>query len=329
MITRILVVAFSLAVAPLCLAGEIHAAAELSVSDLEELDRSNTVVILPGGLFEEHGPYLPTFTDGYLNQTVSAKLASQLAENGHDILMFPIIPIGSGSPEDFGGLPLFSGSYTVRPDTLRSLFMDLGAALGDDGFRHIFIIHYHGSPGHNRALLEASEYFNDHYEGEMVPLSVLLYAAEGSSNQVFDATELAENGLPIHAGAHETSRTMFIRPDLVSDDYVEAPAVPAHRAEELSEIARSAGWQGYFGSPRLATAGKGEELVASRVAAVVELATKVLDGFDWRQLPNRADIAGLPRAFVDLDETNLARAKREEARQQRWLDQQSQSFNSK
>lgn len=31
--------------------------------------RSRTVVILPGGMMEEYGPYLPSFTDGYINDT--------------------------------------------------------------------------------------------------------------------------------------------------------------------------------------------------------------------------------------------------------------------
>ncbi len=40
---------------------------ELSVRELDSIDREKAVVIMPGGILEEHGPYLPSFNDGYLN----------------------------------------------------------------------------------------------------------------------------------------------------------------------------------------------------------------------------------------------------------------------
>ena len=55
---------------------QILKANELSVRDIANLDRDETVVILVGGILEEHGPYLPSFTDGYMN----AYLARQTAE---------------------------------------------------------------------------------------------------------------------------------------------------------------------------------------------------------------------------------------------------------
>ena len=37
---------------------------ELNTEDVRSLDRQRTVVVMPGGVLEEHGPYLPAFTDG-------------------------------------------------------------------------------------------------------------------------------------------------------------------------------------------------------------------------------------------------------------------------
>jgi hypothetical protein len=106
-------------------------------------------------LFEEHGPYppgmistvfvrsrprmsvaLPTFTDGYVSEWAAGEVAKRIAMRpGWHVVMFPTIPLGVGSPEDFGSRAPFQGSYTVRPSTLRTILMDLGSALGDDGFR--------------------------------------------------------------------------------------------------------------------------------------------------------------------------------------------------
>lgn len=301
-------------------AAEIFHAAELSVRDFEAIDRDRAVVVIPGGLFEEHGPYLPSFTDGYFNQALADGIAEHLLGEGYDVLMFPIVPIGSGSPEDFGALAPFSGSYTVRPETLRSIFMDLGSALGDDGFQNIFVVHLHGAPGHNRALLDAADYFDDHYDGQMVPITALLYAGGRDEDSVFSAAELEENGLHIHAGAKETSRTLYLQPNLVHADVAEAAPFTAMQTKDLVEIAKAPDWLGYFGSPRLASAAKGKRLVAMRVSATAELASMILDGFDWRSLPNRGDVDGLPESFIELDKTYIERFEKERQRQIAWLE---------
>src|SRR2546426_10413430 len=157
---------------------QVRRLAELSVSDIQGLDHSQTVVVIPAGLFEEHGPYLPAFTDGYYNERLAIEVAEAIvSRTKRPVVLFPTIPLGVGSPEDFGGRKPYSGSYTVRPATLRAIFMDLADALGNDGFRWIFILDSHGSPSHNRALIEAGNYFHDSYNGVMVPLTSYRYSS--------------------------------------------------------------------------------------------------------------------------------------------------------
>src|SRR3970282_604652 len=69
------------------------------------------------------------------------------------------------------GKHVFPGTYAVRTTTLRAVFMDLAAELGEQGFRWIFVIHGHGAPNHNRVLHQAGDYFRDVYGGHMVHLS--------------------------------------------------------------------------------------------------------------------------------------------------------------
>ena len=66
---------------------------ELNTQDLRSLDRERTVVIMPGGVLEEHGPYLPAFTDGYVNEYRSRLVAESIAaRHGWTVLMFPMLP---------------------------------------------------------------------------------------------------------------------------------------------------------------------------------------------------------------------------------------------
>ncbi len=317
---RCFIVAAFLFAAPVNAVGQILQVAELSVRDLEQLDREQTVVILPGGILEQHGPYLPSFTDGYLNEWLATRTGEAiLAARGGTVLMFPTIPLGVGSPEDFGGLAPFSGSYTVRPETLRAVYMDLASALGQDGFRTVFVLNRHGAPSHNLALLDAADYFNDRFDGTMVVLTSLLYEGTIEPASFLDPKERIENGVDVHAGAGETSQTLFLQPRLVHDDYRLAMPLTADSAQALTGIAESTGWPGYFGSPRLATPHAGAEVVEYRTKQVVELALRILDGFDWRALPTRADQSAMDSSFRTADDNNRARSEEERRRQEEWI----------
>ena len=314
------ILAAALFAVPANAVGQILQLAELSVRDLGQLNHEQTVVIIPGGIFEQHGPYLPSFTDGYLNEWLATKTAEAiLAARGGTVLMFPTIPLGVGAPEDFGGLSPFSGSYAVRPETLRAVYMDLASALGEDGFRTVFVLHRHGPPSHNLALLEAADYFNDRFDGTMVVLTSLLYEGTIEAPSFLDSEEQVEHGIDIHAGVGETSQTLFLQPRLVDDDYRAATPQTAESAEDLTKIAKRAGWPGYFGSPRLATPNAGAEVVEYRTKQVVELALRILDGFDWRALPTRADQNAMDSSFRTADDNNRARSEEERYRQEEWI----------
>ena len=318
--SNFLVAVLLICVVPISGFAQILKVAELSARDLENLNRDQTIVIMPGGILEEHGPYLPAFNDGYLNAWLAKRMAEAIIANrGGTVLMFPTIPLGAGIPEDFAGLSPFSGSYTVRPETLRSVYMDLASALGDDGFRKIFVISKHGAPQHNTALLEAAEYFNDRYTGTMVILTSLIYEGAIDTPIIFDEEEQKEHGLIVHAGGEETSQALFLQPQLVAEDYVEAKPYHAATTTDLIRIAKAPDWPGYFGSPRLATSTKGAAMVEHRSKLLIELALRILDGYDWTTLPTRADRGANDPAFRELRENTDARAEKERLIQEEWI----------
>lgn len=151
--------------------GQIYHVAQMNTDQIRALDKQKTVVILTGGILEQHGPHLPSFTDGYSNEWFTHKLAEAIVERkGMSVLIFPTIPLGHGGANEIGGKYVYPGTYAVRRATLRAIFMDLATELGEQGFRHVFIMHGHGSPYHNLMLDQAGEYFRDTYGGRMVHL---------------------------------------------------------------------------------------------------------------------------------------------------------------
>jgi hypothetical protein len=53
--------------------------AELNTEQIRALDKENTIVLIPGGILEQHGPYLPSYTDGYRNEWATRELAQAIA----------------------------------------------------------------------------------------------------------------------------------------------------------------------------------------------------------------------------------------------------------
>src|SRR5262245_41048577 len=130
---------------------------DLNTEQIAALDRAHTVVILEGGILEEHGPYLPSFTDGYQSEFIATKVTGAIvARPGWTILRFPSIPLGVMPANELGNKYSFPGSYPVRMATLRAVFMDLATDLGEAGFKHVLVVNYHGGPTHNSALDDAS-----------------------------------------------------------------------------------------------------------------------------------------------------------------------------
>lgn len=315
--TLVLMVCLVLLVVQSKLSARVLPVAEMTTDQISSLDRSKTAVILPGGILEQHGPYLPSFADGYMNERLTQDLAEAIVKRpGWNALVFPTIPLGTGGANEIGRKYSFSGTFSVRSSTLRAVFTDLATELGEQGFRWIFIVHMHGAPNHNRALDRAGDYFHDTYGGEMVNLSGTGFQGRRDPRS---EEERLEDGLGVHAGMSETSRIMFLRPDLVPTSVAQAQPQAGGNWEELVRIARSDDWLGYLGSPRLASAAHGAQEWEALSTHLVDLALKILDGLDYRELQRYGDFMMDSPSNVEIDKDALKHEQKIERRQREWL----------
>ena len=268
---------------------------DLNPSQIRALDRSKTVVLLMGGMLEEHGPYLPAGTDAILSSQLALEVAQAIVSSkpGWTVVAFPEIPFGSSGSNEISGQFSFPGTYTVRPSTLRAVFMDLASELGDQGFRWIMVVHVHGAPLHIRAIDDACDFFHDTYGGRMINLWGLVPVISGWGNAMvasMTAAEKKEDGASLHGGMDEHSLILHLRPELVASGYKSAPAVTGQTTQESFDVAKTPGWPGYLGSPRLATAAFGEKIWKAFSSAASEQTLKILDGADPAAIPRYADI---------------------------------------
>lgn len=308
-------------VGPSVASAQVLKLAELTTEQIRALNKDKTIVLIPGGILEQHGPYLPSFTDGYRNEATTQELARHVvARTGWAALILPTIPLGVGGANELGGHFSFPGTYAVRSTTMRAVFVDLASDLGEQGFKWIFVVHLHGAPSQHRALDDAGDFFRDTYGGRMVNLYGLMPVLAAGAPKL-DPAEAAENGLDMHAGRAETSDILFIRPELVAPGYRTALSLPGKNWDELINVAQASGWPGYFGAPKQASAAEGQARIQLRGKVAADLMWRIVEGTDMREIPRWTTMMAGSEAIAKVDRAEAAHEQAREDRFSAWLAQ--------
>jgi creatinine amidohydrolase len=286
---RSVVTSIALLLASQSVSAQVVRLADLNTRQIRALDRSRTVVFLSGGMLEEHGPYLPAFTDGILSDRLTREVAQGVVAKkpGWTALVFPPVSVGASGSNEIGKQFVFPGTYAVRPSTLRATYMDLATELGEQGFKWIMVVNVHGSPLHIGALDDAGDFFHDTYGGQMVNLWGLLpvLGGWGSAMSIMTAEQKKEDGLSLHGGADEHSLMLFLQPSLVAKDFRDAKSVTGATYAESFAVSKQTDWPGYIGAPRIATAALGRHIWTAFSSAALKTTLEILNGTDPSTYP--------------------------------------------
>ena len=295
---------------------------DLNTRQIRALDRDKTVVFLPGGMLEEHGPYLPAFTDGILSDRLTQELVQGVVSRKPEwtALLFPPVSVVASGYNEIGRQFVFPGTYAVRPSTLKAMYIDLANQLGEQGFKWIMVVHVHGSPLHIGALDEAGDYFRDTYGGRMVNLWGLLpvIGGWGSGMSAMTAAEKKEDGVSLHGGADEHSLMLHLQPNLVATDFQQAPSVTGSSYAESVAAARQKDWPGYIGAPRLGNAALGRRIWTSLSASALKTTLEILEGADPAKYPRYLPIMARNLAYQEWIASGTERDRTLGERQQSW-----------
>ena len=286
---KLLYVLFAIVLGASPVEAQILQFANLNTRDFARLDKARTVVIIPGSILEEHGPYLPAGTDGIFNRRFADDLAKSIASRpGWTALMLPSVPLGAGAANEIGHKYSFAGSCTVSPTTLRRVFMDLADQLGQEHFRWILVVNGHGDPAHNHMLDQAGNYFHDTYGGDMVNVFGYLWAMD--LEDLRTPREQKQDGLAEHATMVETSLILALSPTAVSKDYRTAKPLSGENMDQLEKIASASDWPGYFGAPGLASTNLGKKEYDRWLQRGNELISSLLSGAAYRNRSRLGDV---------------------------------------
>ena len=241
--------------------------AQLTWQEAGGTDRDRTVVILPIGALEAHGPHLPVATDVWIAEAMARAGADKLAARGMDVLLLPVLAYTSAPfAADF------PGTVSIDPAAVTAQIAGLIESLVRHDFEVLALANAHLDPSHITALQSAVDAARQNKRMRIVFPDVtqrpwaLRLTAEFKSGAC-------------HAGRYETSVIMALRPDLVHEEIRQrlppnAKSLSAAIAAGQKSFVEAGGPRAYFGSPSEATPEEGRATIAA-LGAILEEAVMI------------------------------------------------------
>ena len=258
-------------------------------------DKANTVIVLPTGSIEQHGPHLPCSVDTVI---CSGVVGHALARLPADIPAFALPPITYGKSEEHLHFP---GTVTLDGPTLLETVTQVGESVYRSGFRKLLIVNGHG--GQPQVMeMAARELRLRHGDYVVVPHStwrVALVAGRYLSER--------EKRLAMHAGHAETAIMLALAPETVHMERAVTNYPPDFPCPTLSSDGRPAaawsardfGESGVIGDPLPATAEQGHAILDSLAESWARGITELhharwveRDARTWGKMHQNGDVLG-------------------------------------
>lgn len=256
--------------------------AELTGPQTLEVLTEGSILVLPIGAIEHHGPHLPLVTDALMAEAAAEALVPRAAAAGIDAWQLPTISIAKSDEHSWA-----SGTLWLNASTLFETIVDIGRSIATTPARKLVFLNGHGG---NVALLQvANRELRRRFGLQTFFMPALrVRAASGTGD------EPEELGLGIHGGYSETSIVMHLRPDLVHEDrfVTNVPAdIAALEHIGFNNKPVAFGWlsddfgpHGIVGDPTGASAAAGKEMFEQSIEVGLEALAEI-NGFN---LPARA-----------------------------------------
>ena len=228
-----------------------------------------SIILLPVGSLEQHGPAMPLGVDTILSTHLAELVGDKL-----DGIVLPTIPYGYKSQPGSGGGQLFPGTTSLNGETLVNVVLDVLSETYRHGGRKFVLLNGHYE--NTMFLTEAADLFVNRCKGA----EVLMVDWASILPDDFVQELFAEAGFPgwdvEHAGITETSLMLHFVPELVRkdriiDDQFETKPVFSIFPPRAEMVPKS----GVLYKATYASREKGEKLVGMVIPKVVEIVRKV------------------------------------------------------
>lgn len=228
-----------------------------------DFDPAPQIAILPFACFEPHGPHLPMGTDIIIMSAIAEKVASNMANL---TFLLPTWPIGTSFVHD-----PHLGDISLSYSTLWAVVKDVVVSLHAHGIHQVAILNNHGSIMDTGSRLLGNEIVKTavrqmNYE---IPGLTVIWVQPFAVAKKELQTVFTSPTQDVHAGEVETSLIMHLAPETVENiprDFLPMQNYEMVDFASFEEIAPGGVW----GSPREASAEKGNQALKIMVDSTVE-----------------------------------------------------------
>lgn len=243
---------------------------DLTGPDIPEAISPSSILLLPIGAIEQHGPHLPLSVDTVIAHEMATAVVGACGED-LDVWQLPTLSITKSNEHAWS-----AGTLWLSPETLMAVLLDIGRSVAATGAERLVLLNGHGgNTTHLGTALRELRLAFGLKTFLMHPSLPPAYGGQGIAE---------EHGMGIHGGRNETSVFMHLRPELV--DLSKAERKVPEKLAENSHVrfggSVSFGWlsndfdpDGYIGDPTLANAELGRELFDHAVGVLAEAMAEI------------------------------------------------------
>lgn len=244
---------------------------ELTSAEVAAEVSPRSILVLPIGAVEQHGPHLPLNTDLVIAERCAEAVVDRV---GDQLDLWLLEPLAYTKSNEHAGSV---GTVWLGPETLLRVLDDIGRSVAATGAVKLALLNGHG--GNSSLLNVACRELRLSHGLETFLLHPSLPPDQGGSSD-----GEGEWGMGIHAGHGETSIMLHLRPDLVKLDRAERN-IPEHLAANrhvrfgggvtFGWLAADFGPSGIIGDPTGAEADTGARLFAAAVDQLADAMAEV------------------------------------------------------
>jgi creatinine amidohydrolase len=230
---------------------------ELTYPDISKRLRANSILCLPIGSIEQHGPHLPLNTDLLLAEEFTRRIIARWGE-AYDLWQLPSVAVSLAREHEWA-----PGTLSLSIEGLTRLIRDLGREIARSlPARNLAIINGHGG---NRGILEA---LAQDLRGDFgLNVCILHPTTWADINAVSKTPE-------IHGGKNETSMMLAAAPHLVRvDEIAKLQGTPRMETVRATILDQSVTWPWTTDEKAIAESG----VIGDAKSASAEFGKQLLD----------------------------------------------------
>ena len=231
---------------------------------------SSSIMLLPIGATEQHGPHLPMSVDTVIAHETASAVVDACGER-LDIWQLPTMSVSKSN--EHCGAP---GTLSYSPETMASALDDIGRSVASTNAERLVLLNGHGG---NTTMLGTI------LRELRIRFGLKTFLMHPSLPPAYGGTSTSDElGMGIHGGLNETSVFMHLRPGQTRLELAErrVPEALADNAHVRFGGSVSFGWlsndfneDGYIGDPTAANAELGMKLFEHSVAELVDAMSEV------------------------------------------------------